>query len=373
MFRRLLSLFSVLVIVITGMIILRSLFFVPGGAAIHEPERHGPFYRLENAWVDWLALSPNGKFLACIFIVRGERGRICVFETATRKLLYTIEHPRKDCGFRNVVFGKDNNVFACYCDDECIQIRDVRTGRCLRTIREAVFGFENFENGTFLVGSDRRLPFLLRLWDWRDPRHKLELQLDEPSKPESHEEYALAFSPDEKLVATSGWQAPFDLWDAATGKRVRRLTGPDPRIDRLAFSPDGKILAAAAHTEEQRQEPWGDTFFEVVESYIALWDVQEGVVQRRLVLPRHDPNQAYRIYGLHFSPDGKTLACCRCGSLYRFDVETGKALPTIKEPEPDSGFRCFAFTPDSKRLYSGETAGIRLWDLATGAEIKFQR
>jgi WD40 repeat protein len=55
----------------------------------------------------------------------------------------------------------------------------------------------------------------------------------------------IAFSPDGKLLAAGGtWTVP--VWDTATGKLLRTLEGHRGRVTSLAFSADGRRLASAS-------------------------------------------------------------------------------------------------------------------------------
>src|SRR5512146_11478 len=56
---------------------------------------------------------------------------------------------------------------------------------------------------------------------------------------------ALVFSPDGKLLATTAGQSKLVwLWDATTGALVRKFAGMEFPARAVAFSPDGKHIAA---------------------------------------------------------------------------------------------------------------------------------
>ena len=69
----------------------------------------------------------------------------------------------------------------------------------------------------------------------------------------------LAFSPDGKILAASSQQdGQICVLDMASGNEIARLDGPSG-LKALAFSPDGKILATGIETGEKhgRDSPSG--------------------------------------------------------------------------------------------------------------------
>jgi WD40 repeat protein len=125
------------------------------------------------------------------------------------------------------------------------------------------------------------------------------------------------------------------LWERATGKEVLRMAGTIANA--LAFSPDGKLLAAdhGGIDRESGAVRFGTT--------INLWDTFSGKSQGTL------SGHAAQIHTISFTPDGKTLA-------------SGSADHTIliwKTPapkQPDRGVQ-----PTAKRLQAW-------WDELAGAD-----
>ena len=58
--------------------------------------------------------------------------------------------------------------------------------------------------------------------------------------------WGVSFSPDSKMLASASRDNTVKLWDTATGKEIKTLTGHTSTVLGVSFSPDGKILASAS-------------------------------------------------------------------------------------------------------------------------------
>ncbi|HKB42046.1 MAG TPA: sigma-70 family RNA polymerase sigma factor, partial [Gemmataceae bacterium] len=164
---------------------------------------------------------------------------------------------------------------------------------------------------------------------------------------------AFALSPNGKILAAGEMSDhAITLWDAETGKQMRRLEGHTGEVSALAFTPDGKTLASGA---------WDHT--------IRLWDVAKGTTRRRLLHPGADRSLVSR---LAFSPDGKTLVSRSHNKMVCvWQVATGKVLHRI-----DVGYgisRALALSPDGKTIAAAmgdwKKGEVRLWTTDTGQEV----
>lgn len=181
---------------------------------------------------------------------------------------------------------------------------------------------------------------------------------------------SLAFSPDGTMLAMADKNV-VQLWDMRRVKVFQVLFNnkespvyKDSQHPRLfpqkvtvAFSPNGKMLAAGAFT-------------------VRIWDL----LQDPLNLPGADKvNEDFRLelkearHFVTFSPDSKTLACLGRGyhQFSLWDTTTGELIKEFSHGQERKGswdiVDAVAFSPDGKTLASCGGATLKLWDAGTGA------
>jgi len=107
---------------------------------------------------------------------------------------------------------------------------------------------------------------------------------------------AMAFSPDGKTIATSGYDDVVYLWDVTTQRRVRTFTSSNlASLFAVAFSPDGRRLVGGTP-----------------EGTVKLWDVESA--QELLTLKGHGSG----VDCVSFLPDGDTLVSANGSEVIRW-------------------------------------------------------
>ncbi|HUT36726.1 MAG TPA: SUMF1/EgtB/PvdO family nonheme iron enzyme [Planctomycetota bacterium] len=155
--------------------------------------------------------------------------------------------------------------------------------------------------------------------------------------------YALAFTPDGRLLVCGGPDGKVHLLNADTGKTERELAGHEARIHGLAISLDGTGLATASEDRTVR-----------------LWDLKTGAP--RHTLAGHTDN----VDTVAFSRDGVLVASGGKDSTARlWDARTGRLLHTITDHK--AAVRSVAFSSAEDLLVTAGEDGLRLWDVAVEA------
>jgi WD40 repeat protein len=170
---------------------------------------------------------------------------------------------------------------------------------------------------------------------------------------------SVAYSPDGRWIATAAWDGTARIWDAKTGKELRRLAVPatpeyDPaRLSRIMFSPNNRLIAACLENQ-----------------VVIIWDRDTG-----------EKVSEFPGGSAAFAPNGKHIACGgRFGGGIRLhELATGKVVREMRGP--GANVESLTFSPDGKTLVSegrvfrsprGEERDlsglVNVWDVATGKQ-----
>jgi WD40 repeat protein/serine/threonine protein kinase len=174
---------------------------------------------------------------------------------------------------------------------------------------------------------------------------------------------AAAFSPDGKRVVTGSDDRTIRVWDARNGKELKTLVGHAGRLRGVAFTPEGNRVVSAAAGD-------GD-------DTVRVWEASNG--KGLFLLGRHNA----ALNGLALTGDGRgVLVAAESDRLLPYDMnqpsKEGWPAPPLKVGverlrfgAPGHGMDRVAVSPDGKRALTGGMDGtVRLWDLATGTELR---
>jgi hypothetical protein len=273
-----------------------SLWDAREGRLRHEIPIEGP--------TSSVALSPAGTLLAT---GDHQNTRLALFDTHTGLKVASID---MNGGLSGVGFGGDErtllaaiNVFGT---PRRLELRNYEVGDRLQqrqilafpslSLLPSISGASISRDGKrAAVALDDGQVFLIDVAKWESK------QIRPAGASDVH---TPVFSPNGALLAAGVWSNERDaralvhVWDTQTGKEVKRLDDHEGAVTAVAFSPNGRSLAAA-----------GSRFLD-------FWEVGTW---RRLG-DMHRDNQLPLTWNLTYSPDGKSLFLGGSKELQRYDL-----------------------------------------------------
>ena len=186
-----------------------------------------------------VAFSPDGRTLA----VGNGDGDADLWDIKTRQLITTLHDPSGNfSGTATVAFGPDNRTLAVH-DDSSAYLWDIPAQRLIATVADhggigrgasAVSSIAfSPTHPTLAVGMDTVL-----LWDATTKRVTASLAFPGDAA------NAMAYSPDGRILAAGTNHGSAAVWNAATGHQLATFVPPgDPGVTSMAFSPDSRTLA----------------------------------------------------------------------------------------------------------------------------------
>lgn len=149
----------------------------------------------------------------------------------------------------------------------------------------------------------------------------------------------VAWSPDGALLAASMENKRVAVWDVKSGLVVRSLTGHLGPAHGISWSPDGKRLASASEN-----------------SLVIIWDVAREAV---LLKCRGDSGGGFN--DVSWSPDGRRVAMSGIGDSQMCDARTGEILWTFTSAWYESD-RHVAWSPDGTKIAFTEDSEFGMQD-----------
>lgn len=211
------------------------------------------------------------------------------------------------------------------------------------------------EVGRLLFSPDRKTlaacdDLIITLWDvdTGSLRNRFE--------PFNDQIFEMAFSPDGRWIAAASEEGHARIWDTMTGKLEHTLSAEDERMLSLVFSADSKSIVTGSEN-------------------LRIWDVATGELQHTLSAPddrslsftamheRGEYPYPAEIYTVDFTLDGKSLVsgCPNTATVCIWNTESWKLEHIIR------GYYAACFSPDGKHLAipTNDHRTIQIYDTLT--------
>ena len=341
--------------------------FSPDGSLVAFQAEHGPIalwnteaatrawnWKGHTAGVNSVAVSPNRT----LFATASADKTIRLWNRPAGKTLHVLTGHTDSV--TSLCFAPDGVKLASLSIDKTVRLWDTVSGACITTFQfgdkapdQLLFSPDGKTLAVTFAGifsSGKAINWGVWLWDISAGRER-----PVPKGP-LRNAYLAAFSPDGKFLTATGWDRSVGIWNLATNE-YRVLRSPDPRFgvvgagvtsspnERLAFSPDGRMLAATDRPDRS----------------VVIWDLASGKEVCRLRFP------GYWDMDIVFAPSSALLATNDRNTIQLWNPLTGQELCSFQGHT--KGITQVLFSPDGTALASASADGtVKLWDWTLGTE-----
>ena len=160
--------------------------------------------------------------------------------------------------------------------------------------------------------------------------------------------WRIAWSPNGKILASPSSDRTIRVWDAKSGEVLHTLERHGKEVTCVAFDREGHLLASGSQDKT-----------------IKIWEVSTGRLLRTL------KGHTESIFGVVFGPQAQIASCGMDGKIMLWDTLSGRTLKVIKQQS--DGLIDIAFDPkDGTFAWGGNGGRVTIWHAETGKTKSFK-